>query len=514
MLRKASALEAMTQTTNQSITQSLNGSVSEASRPHIALQKCFSFPVLLGAVLVGTNFLVHLSLRVEPDTWWHIRYGEEILSTGKWPAVDTWSFTVSGFPRLAYEWGGEVVMALSERLGGLRGLHVLGMALTTAVLLLVYYYAWLRSRKSKAAFLATLLIVPLASLSFTVRPQLLGYIFLLTTLICLERFRTGTKKNLWMLPPLFLVWVNTHSSFSLGFLVLGIYWASGLVSFECGGVRAELWRPAQRLHLELVCLLSLLVLPITPYGSRLATVPFDVASSLPLNFARVREWEPIDFGLWQAKLLLVLILAFLVAQVILRPTYRLEELALFVFASYSAFVHVRFVILFALIIAPLAAGLIARWVSAYKPAVDKFALNAALILLAAVAIATHFPSRTELDREVAGSYPVKAVGYLRRHPLPGPTFNDYGWGGYLIWKLGADRRVFIDGRGDVYEYAGVFSDWARIADVTPEALARLRAYSVRSCLIGSRSPLATVLALRPEWKRVYRDELSAVFFRW
>ncbi len=33
---------------------------------------------------------------------------------------------------------------------------------------------------------------------------------------------------------------------------------------------------------------------------------------------------------------------------------------------------------------------------------------------------------------------------------PQPIYNEYIWGGYLIWRLYPDYRVYIDGRADVY----------------------------------------------------------------
>ena len=156
-----------------------------------ALRNCFSFPVLLGTVIVAVNFVIEKSLRLGPDTWWHLKYGDVILNTGHWPTVENWSFTVHGMPRVAYEWAGNVVTALAYNMGGLRGLDVLLITLTTVILMLLYYFAWLRSRNSKAAFVATILLLPMATMCFTLRPQLLGYIFLLVALICLERYRQG-----------------------------------------------------------------------------------------------------------------------------------------------------------------------------------------------------------------------------------------------------------------------------------------------------------------------------------
>ena len=48
------------------------------------------------------------------------------------------------------------------------------------------------------------------------------------------------------------------------------------------------------------------------------------------------------------------------------------------------------------------------------------------------------------------SYPDKLVDFIKKNDLQGNIFNQYAWGGFLIWEL-PDKKVFIDGRMDVYK---------------------------------------------------------------
>ena len=84
-------------------------------------------------------------------------------------------------------------------------------------------------------------MLPLLIVCVNLRPQLLGYIFLLLTLICLERFRQGRQKTLWVLPVVFALWVNTHGSFVFGLMALGLYWAWRLGTF---GTKLRPWADA------------------------------------------------------------------------------------------------------------------------------------------------------------------------------------------------------------------------------------------------------------------------------
>jgi hypothetical protein len=128
-------------------------------------------------------------------------------------------------------------------------------------------------------------------------------------------------------------------------------------------------------------------------------------------------------------------------------------------------------------------------------------------------MAKYLPSEATLQKNVAKQYPVQAVEYLRHHPIPGPMFNDYGFGGYLLWAMGPEHKVFIDGRADLYEETGAFSDYVHIVELKPDTLALLQSYHIQSCLLMRDASLATALAALPGWQRVYTDDLAALFVR-
>ena len=43
-----------------------------------------------------------------------------------------------------------------------------------------------------------------------------------------------------------------------------------------------------------------------------------------------------------------------------------------------------------------------------------------------------------------------AARFVRQNNLPGPIFNNYDIGGYLIWALYPDYKVFVDNRPEAY----------------------------------------------------------------
>src|SRR5208282_3771905 len=278
----------------------LNTELSHLSSPRTIsttfLRRCFSFPVFLGALLAGGACVAAHFRFVDPDSWWHIRVGETILQTHRWPTADPYSFSAPGTHWIAYEWLGEVIIAFAARFG-LSGLATLQFVWATSLTVLVFYYAYLQCENVKAAFLASVFALVMLGAFFTLRPQVQGYIFMLIMLVALERYKRGKSHSLWWLPALFLIWVNTHGTFFLGLGIYGIYWLAGLPKFSKGGLYAEQWAPEQRKHMLVVMLLIVAALPLTPYGSRLAAYPLEMMFFQPLNVASIVEWQPLGFAL-------------------------------------------------------------------------------------------------------------------------------------------------------------------------------------------------------------------------
>src|SRR5262249_14520050 len=154
--------------------------------------------------------------------------------------------------------------------GGLFGLEILLVVLSSAVVLALYGYATIRSGNSKAGFVSTLFLCSLAFASFNMRPQMIGYLFLVLVLIALEKFHQGQRKLVWLLPALFLIWVNVHGSFIIGIGVLVVHLLAGIKGFRAGSIEARQWTPNERMQLEGVLLACLAVLPFTPYGTSVA----------------------------------------------------------------------------------------------------------------------------------------------------------------------------------------------------------------------------------------------------
>jgi hypothetical protein len=106
--------------------------------------------------------------------------------------------------------------------------------------------------------------------------------------------------------------------------------------------------------------------------------------------------------------------------------------------------------------------------------------------------------------------PVGAVEWIREHRPDGEMFNPYNWGGYLVWALWPEYRVFVDGRTDLYgdeilrQYLDVWLLRPGFEDI-------LASYDVRLVLTYSNDVRSAHLACVDGWTNVFRDEIADVW---
>src|SRR5262249_14973814 len=147
----------------------------------------------------------------------------------------------------------------------------------------------------------------LATVSFGPRTILFGYLELLVLLIVLQRFRQRGDASLWIVPPLFCLWANTHGSWSLGLILFFLFTVAGLIEGTWGRVFSIRWSQSQLRKLAITWVATIATLFVNPFGWRLVYYPFDLAFKQKLNIAHVQEWVSVDFHDLRGKLVLILV---------------------------------------------------------------------------------------------------------------------------------------------------------------------------------------------------------------
>ena len=476
------------------------------------LHAVFSFPGALVALLLVVTTVTVRNRFSDPDLWWHLKTGELIWKTHSIPGVDVFSFTAAGHAWMAQEWLSQVVIYGAYHLGGYTGLMLWLCAMAAALVLAGYGVSALYSGNVKIAFLGGMVTWLFATVGLAIRPHLIGYLLLIGELAILHLGRERDRRWFYALPPLFALWINFHSSFIFGFVVLGVVLGCSFLDFQWGLMVSERWNVHKRTQLAIATALSGAGLFLNPLGWKLIWYPFDVMFHQPLNLSFVNEWQQPDFGNARGLTLLGVAALILAVTLVRCVKLRAEEAVLLGLLFYFGARHGRMVFLFGIVAGPILCRLLADAWEGYDARRDRIWPNAVLMLLAAIAMVIAFPGVREIQAQIDKANPVKAVEFLQHSGLSGRMLNNYGFGGYLIWAA-PERKVFIDGRADVYEPAGVLADYMRFMalDVDPQSV--LQKYKVDFCLLAKDDPMTQVLPLIPGWKKVYGDAQAVIFAR-
>ena len=468
------------------------------------------FPIVLLAMVFV--LAVRQSVSIDPDLWWHLRAGEQIIDTRSMPHADDYSFTKQGSKWVAHEWLSEVIIAGVYRLSGFVGL-------VTIFSLMIVIALWLTYRRCDgrpyAAGVAILLAAAASSPLYGVRPQMLTLLLASVYIVMLERFDPKEQsRRFWWLVPLMLLWVNLHAGWALGLALIGLHIVRAVLDGEYDHVNPLL----------IVFVVCTAVVPLNPNGFRMFSYPYETLTSASMA-AFIQEWASPDFHQLMYLPLALLLLSTFAAMALSPARARLGETFLVLITALGALRSVRHIPIFSLFAAPMLAKHL--WAIAKDRGWDKLLIGPekrpsamqllfnVVLLLAPLALGGfriwHFASHRREYTMIRN--PVAAVEFLKSQHLPGPIYNRYGWGGYLIYQLYPAYRVYIDGRADVYGDA-FFAEAMRTYDGAGDWASSLERYGIKTVLISPDAPLASLLRNdHDKWKVVYEDNNAIIFSR-
>ncbi len=479
--------------------------------PHF-LRRIFSFPVAIAFLLAALAVCTVRSRFDDPDMWWHLKMGQVIWTTHTIPLHDIFSYTTNHHASVPQEWLGEVSIYLAYKLAGYSGMMAWLCLFAAAILVGAYWLSSFYSGNLKVGFLGGLIVWLFSTVGLSIRPQMIGYLLLIVELAVIYLGRTRSPRWFLCLPILFALWINCHGSFILGIAIAAMYLFSSLFHFEMGSLIAERWEPARRKMLAIGLALSLPALFLNPDGIHQILYPVKAFSTQGLALALSQEWQATPLTDARAKALLLILLASFLLVILRRSQLFFDELLTLCAATWLGLSHQRTLFAFGILAAPILCRQLAALWDNYEPEKEVPWMNAVFIAGALLVAISLFPSAHNLETQAQAKSPVKAVAYILNHHLRGPMLNDYLYGGYLIWAA-PQYPVMIDGRADVYEWSGFFDQYVRWMSLGQDPRVLLQKYGVNFCLLTQDSPMVQVLALLPDWKKVYSDSNSVVFER-
>ncbi len=438
------------------------------------------------------------------DLAYQLRAGEQILSGGGIPTVDTWTFTASGEPWLDQQWGAQVVLAAIYELGGWTGLVILRAACIGVIFGLLFLVARRRGLDTRRAAWLTLGAFVVAAVALGLRPQLFGMVLFALALV-LVTGRRSNPRGLWLVPALVAVWANVHGSFFLGPLVVALAWLEDLHDRD----------PAVRRTL-VVALASGVAACLTPSGP--AVWAYAVGLSVdPLITQRITEWQPTS--LRDVPGMLFFGSALLVAIVLARrgrPTPWPTLAWLGVFFAIGTYA-IRGVAWWPIAAVAAIAGILARPGEATEPRPERYdpplirRLNLAVVAALIVVGIALLPAWRPLDPGLAapagvvGHAPSGITAALRDLARPDDRlFNPQPWGSWFEFAL-PGLPVAIDSRIEVFPVE-VWAAYTRVVDGEDGWEEQLDEWQVTIVVaaLPRGAPLADRLAAAG-WREVHRD---------
>jgi hypothetical protein len=444
------------------------------------------------------------------DACMHWRVGEWMLQNRQIVRTDTFSHTKFGEPVISKEWLAEIIFALAGRAAGLYGLAVVAALVIATSFALLHRQLVRAGNDLLAATGITVLAVWAANTHWLARPHVFSFLLMWLWNDALrsagvppvlsatdERHGRDGRAALLLLPVLTVLWVNLHGAFLAGFFVLGAYWLGAVIERD--------WTRVRRLTvIGALCAVASLANP-SGYKLHLHNLAFLQSKFLTgwlAEYSSTNFHSPGSFGFlaWLALIFLTLALR--------RPKVSAGDGVLLVMWMYFALYAGRNIPLLVILTAPILAP---AWTGLWRDRLQQ--INEAcrgwpVVAVAAVAFVVFAPHQTEMPAE---RWPVRAVEFVRQSNLTGHMFNQYVWGGYLMWYL-PEHRTFVDGRTDFFG-EGVIREFSDTTALRPGWEKPLEKYDVRWTLMPSDHRLNLALAARGGWSCVYSDEVAMVWRR-
>lgn len=484
-----------------------------------------TLPRLLTAIVFIAIFTMAVRVPADTDTWWHLRSGQFIVENRLIPTTDPFSHSRAGQLWIDHGWLAQIFWYGLYALGGWAAMALALAGLVT----LAFWLVWRQIEANVFVAAASMVLGAIvSSVVWAARPQLVSFVLTAVAAYLLHRFKRHQGRLLPWMPLVMLVWVNSHGGFAIGFLLMLAYLAGETVN-HLTGHRDDPVAGWDRLkHLGLVMVICLGVVAVNPHTWRMWLYPFQTVGIAALR-EFIQEWQSPNFHLPYVQPFAVMLLLVLAA--VARAGRRADwtDLALVAMWAGWALFAARNIAIFGLVVTPVLAryadlawtGQWQTWGRGRPPfsggattplmvKVNRLLLGL-VVVAALVKIALPLAPAANLKAE-QDSLPYAAVEFIRQNRPPGPMFNSYNWGGYLIFKLWPAYPVYIDGRTDLYDDAFI-RRYLNVM-VAGEGWEQILAQDgINLVVVEQKSILARFLARDPAWAKLYGDELAVIYGR-
>lgn len=480
-------------------------------------------PAIIVAVL-ALSFVLQIRQVVPEDLHWYLQAGkiasERFQDMNEIP--NTFSYVQPDRVWVKAGWLSSYLYYKLYSAYGIRALVFLKALLF--LLMFVTFFLLLQLLNPKNWLLHCLLVLIFAfqmtKSSLVIRARNFTMLFFCFELLLIYLYAYRSKRWIYLLPLLSVLWVNLHLGFLIGVVLFfmfclahstGIWVALGKEEHPPVGMGAKLRRMIQeRAFIETWAVLGLMILAslINPAG--------------PGAWWHIAEWfvsgthhgiienmRPNVYIYWGSMgVLFVVSFVLFWVNISGRNLFEILLLAAAVYFSLSMNRNVPFaLVLFSMLLTLSMFG--------FHGVVSKI-LVAVSPLLLFIYFVLYFFKGVFLDPllgfQLHASSPVAAIKHLNSQKLKGNVFHEYLWGGLMISM--SRMGVFIDGRLKLAYDDHVFDEYMNVAGARKNWLDVIEKYRIRYFLLRDRpSDLSTRLERYPWWRKIYSDGIARIYAR-
>ncbi|HEY3217377.1 MAG TPA: hypothetical protein VGK93_12885 [Candidatus Eisenbacteria bacterium] len=500
-----------------------------------------NYCLLLVLVLLVGNSSRFLT---DSDTGWHIRTGDWIVDHGRVPHRDVFSYTMAGHEWFAWEWLTDVAMSAIHRVRGLVGIVAASILLLALSYGALFHVMRWRGADAITSFVLTLVAAYTSMIHWLARPHLVSMALMIVWCAIVETYRRTRTRWIYAVPVLIALWANFHGAFVVTFAMLGIYAAGDWLELASRGQGRSLATSRAMSTYGVVGGLSAVGALLTPYGFQLYGHLWEFLTDRAL-LGGIQDFQSPNFHHADGMMIEWLVFLGVVAAVRAARHRRFVESGLVLFWSHLTLQSERHVALAVIVLVPFiaaelsqgVASVVARAGSWHDPwgsrsvavrswyqgmmrvdgQLNGLAGYAGLLGFALIAAAGGLGDRWLQGQFDPRRFPVAAVDAMvaenRSTMLGTHLFAHDQYGGYLIYRLYPDIKVFVDGRNDLFARGKVLDDMVAVAGAEPSWAGVLDRYDVGLLLLPVGSPIGQIAQLSNQWKLEYQDRTAQVLSR-
>lgn len=454
--------------------------------------KTFMLCLFLG-VLIFFSYGIYMRnvTNINPDTFFHITLGRDIVKTHSVPIYDkySWFGIQHKLKTVNHEWLFGVVISQIYGFFGFRGIALFSLLIYMITLYFLYKIISKKVNNFNIRMIIMMMIVACTQGFITGRPQVVSFLLLSIYIYLLEN-----KKYWWTILVAVLA-VNFHGGFFPIYFVVLFYY----LGFK-------------KIYIYILNFITIITVPHFIY---VLLYPLSMINS---SSQYISEWQPT--AIMQYKTQLIVYIIIIMSLIYSSKKVKIKDFIYFLLFGYLIFSSVRHLVFIGVFIIPITSeyiGLLFKQLFSWKFEFRKFEINKfkldwsfwSIVLLSfSIGMNSIYFINFGGKKYVNQNAPIKACNFIQKHKFKN-LYNVYELGDYMMFR---GIKPMVDGRADLYDTIKIKSketfltESMQFGNLQIDYTDFIKKYKIKYLLLYKNRALAMVLRKeKNKFKSIYSD---------